>query len=441
MINIMLVAGDRTDKLATFFKMRNAFSVSVACESLSSNVTQIKDSIISVNSLLYFYQESSINIRTDMQILKDLLTSNSFFTVGEIIFIISESNTSEKAINYIKAAMSESGFTKYTIKELKGKPTFDLIYNTVLGVSKNTDFSNSYKNVYRVERNDEAKKAFVASDDTALSIEPFDFVNLNRYAEAQNTAAKVESGVYRRDTYPDSNLSTFESPVLGQLQVPNTVFTESTIIVTGKRKTGVSTWATALAASACNLDKPILLFDLTENSDIQDLLVDAQLNFKKYTIQELTKLVQLEAEIINLCTPTDKQQKVMFELFQYLYAKSSLNRYRVIIACSDHVANMLLDLVHSELAKVLYCVQPLRNDLLEIQEEMATLSEKFPTKFVLVLNKLSKLIPGTDFLSSDEIQILFPIDIAIIKSITFNDFKLDSNLITSILEVVKCKKQ
>ena len=56
MINIMLVAGDKTDKLAKFFKMRNAFSVSMACESLSSNVAQIKDSIINVNTLLYFYQ-------------------------------------------------------------------------------------------------------------------------------------------------------------------------------------------------------------------------------------------------------------------------------------------------------------------------------------------------------------------------------------------------
>lgn len=81
MINIMLVAGDKTDKLAKFFKMRNAFSVSMACESLSSNVAQIKDSIINVNTLLYFYQESSINIRTDMQILKELLSDNNFFTV------------------------------------------------------------------------------------------------------------------------------------------------------------------------------------------------------------------------------------------------------------------------------------------------------------------------------------------------------------------------
>ena len=147
MINIMLVAGDKTDKLAKFFKMRNAFSVSMACESLSSNVAQIKDSIINVNTLLYFYQESSINIRTDMQILKELLSDNNFFTVGEIIFIIAENENSDKAVNYFKAAMSESSFSKYTIKLLKGKPTFDLIYNTVLGVSKNTDFANSYNNI------------------------------------------------------------------------------------------------------------------------------------------------------------------------------------------------------------------------------------------------------------------------------------------------------
>lgn len=440
MINIMLVAGDKTDKLAKFFKMRNAFSVSMACESLSSNVAQIKDSIINVNTLLYFYQESSINIRTDMQILKELLSDNNFFTVGEIIFIIAENENSDKAVNYFKAAMSESSFSKYTIKLLKGKPTFDLIYNTVLGVSKNTDFANSYKNIYRVERNDEAKRAFVATDDSNLLIEPFDYSNLNKYMEAQHTAAKVESGVYRKDLNAETNLETFNSPSLGHLKIDDNIFHESTIVVTGKRKTGVSVWATALAASALNYDKPVLLFDLTENGDIWDLLSDKQLSSKAYSVKDLTKLFHLDTDVINICTPTAEQRDVLYEMFQYLYAKSSLNIYRVIIACDAKFVDTLLELVHSELAKVLYCVQPLRNDLLCIQEYVSLMSQKYANKFVLILNKLSNLMPGVSFLSESDIQNLFPFDIAIVKSITFEDFKLDGSLISSILEVVKCKK-
>ena len=68
------------------------------------------------------------------------------------------------------------------------------------------------------------------------------------------------------------------------------------------------------------------------------------------------------------------------------------------------------------------------------------MSQKYTNKFVLILNKLSNLMPGVSFLSESDIQNLFPFDIAIVKSITFEDFKLDGSLISSILEVVKCKK-
>ena len=238
----------------------------------------------------------------------------------------------------------------------------------------------------------------------------------------------------------ETNLETFNSPSLGNLKIDDNIFHESTIVVTGKRKTGVSVWATALAASALNYDKPVLLFDLTENGDIWDLLIDKQLSSKAYTVKDLTKLFHLDADVINICTPTVEQRAVLYEMFQYLYAKSSLNTYRVIIACDAKFVDTLLELVHSELAKVLYCVQPLRNDLLCIQEYVSLMSQKYTNKFVLILNKLSNLMPGVSFLSESDIQNLFPFDIAIVKSITFEDFKLDGSLISSILEVVKCKK-
>ncbi|MCM1172509.1 MAG: hypothetical protein NC393_10320 [Clostridium sp.] len=98
MINIMLIAGDKTEKLSEFLKQRGTFNIDYEFSSLMEDILEIKDSIISVDKLVYLLDEQTLNMRAEMKLLKELLTEDGFFTVREILFIITERDGTDKAV-------------------------------------------------------------------------------------------------------------------------------------------------------------------------------------------------------------------------------------------------------------------------------------------------------------------------------------------------------
>ena len=53
MINIMLIAGDKTEKLSEFLIQKGTFNLEYAFNSLSEDIHTIRDSIINVDKLVY----------------------------------------------------------------------------------------------------------------------------------------------------------------------------------------------------------------------------------------------------------------------------------------------------------------------------------------------------------------------------------------------------
>lgn len=299
MKSIMIIAGDKTEKLADFFTERGAFSVDYAYNSLSTNVVQIRDAIINVDKLLYVYQDG-INIKADMQVLKESLSNGAFFTVKEMVFVTSDDEEAVVAKKYFSAVIESTGFSNYEIKTIAGRLTFAGIYDTVLGISVDANVKNTFKTVYRVERGDKAKKAFVPADDSNLLIEPFDDSNQLELEKRKTNIINTESGIPRKDQSSGTNIETYFNPVLNPMSLDNSVFSKNTIIVSGDRKSGVSVWSAALAVSASKLDKPVMLFDFTDNSDISELLSDNFIEFKSYRMQELLHSFSLYNRI-NVC--------------------------------------------------------------------------------------------------------------------------------------------
>ena len=100
MVKLIVVAGSSCQKLAEFFKKRGTFEIVAVYDNLMNNVNQIQNKVIVADKLLYLYndaEESSMNIKGDMQILNNLLTKDSFFKPGEIVFMTSTSPLAKQA--------------------------------------------------------------------------------------------------------------------------------------------------------------------------------------------------------------------------------------------------------------------------------------------------------------------------------------------------------
>ena len=107
MIKLIVVAGSTSQKLAEFFANRGTFEIVAVYDNLANNVNQIQNKVIISDKLLYLYndsEETNMNIKSDMQILGNLLSNDSFFKPGEIVFMTTASAQAKLAIKFFEAS-------------------------------------------------------------------------------------------------------------------------------------------------------------------------------------------------------------------------------------------------------------------------------------------------------------------------------------------------
>ena len=421
MINVMLVAGDNTPKLAEFLVQRGTFSLDFSYRSLTEEVMHVKDSIINVDKLIYLLDDQQINIRTEMQLLKELLTSEGFFTVREIIFIVTENTEADKAIRYFNAVMVDSNYTNFTVHKTKAKVSFAEIYDYV-------------KDVYRVERNSDSTVAYMPADDVSLKVEPFSYDSVNMFEEAKANSKRTESGILHKDEAPDSNIEQFDNPNLGSLDVIGTKNQQEIIVVSGDRKTGVSTWACAVAQSAVSAGKTVTLFDFTDNGDISNLLKANNLEFCYVRMLEMLRNYQHVEDAINLVVVhNEAEQSVRVEFLQHLFIKRNTLSEVCIIALPEYLLETIAQILHNEKVKLLYCINPIFSDIAVKHTLIEKCAKQLRT--FLVLNTTCKLLSNMTYVSKDDILMLLPYEIQIIQAIDFSSLDLDSSLFISLQEV------
>ena len=431
MINLMIVAGDKTEQLAKFMKERGTFSVNYAYESLGLNLGQIKDSIIIADQLLYLYQEGIIDIRVDMQVLKDLLTKNGFFTVKEIVFVVPECASAKKAINYFNTVMQSSGFTKYSIREVTEKPSFNDIYDSIVGMSQVQDFPNTYNNIYRVERGVESKVAYEEQDDLELSVEPFNYNNLKAYEAAKLTAIRTESGVVHYDEH-NGNIEKFNEPVLGALDIKSVLSETESFLVTGLTKSGISVWTSALAISTMRTGRPVTIIDFTDNRDIKVLLEQQGVAFNETTMLSMTKLYRPKTGVINICTiRNERENSVKREFLQNLYNSNKMEKGYVFIAVNNRLCIDVANILCNDLTKTFFCMNSIESDVLSVQSDLAEYAEK--RQITLILNDRVKMMDGSTTLDAQQVKKLLPFEIPVVQPINFESLDIDSSLFNALI--------
>lgn len=434
MINIMLIAGDKTEKLSEFLIQKGTFNLEYAFNSLSEDIHTIRDSIINVDKLVYLFDKQNINIRTEMQLLKELLNDEGFFTVREILFIVTDTNESDKAIRYFKAVMSESAFVNYNINKTSEKVSFADVFDFIIGLTQAENYSNTFKDVYRVERNSDSTVAYVGDYDEGLSVEPFSYEKLSLYENAKDTFRRTESGIYRKDINSGINLETFENPDLGDLQIVNSINKIETIIVSGDRKTGVSTWASALAISAVASNKQVSLIDFTDNSDIMDTLDVNKIIYKQVSMLDMLHKYKYDENCINLVSAfSPEEQEVRTEFLQHVYTNRNSLAPIVIIAIPERLFEITYAILVNEVTRILYCINPIYSDVITKQPLISSYAND--EKFFLVLNKRIELLGGFSYLETDELKNILSDDLKFIQPIDFPNLNLDDSLFNSFMGV------
>ncbi len=434
MINVMLIAGDKTEKLSKFLQQKGTFDIEYAYRSLTEEIVSIKDNIVNVDKLVYLLDNQILNIRTEMQLLKELLTTEGFFTAREIIFIVTENVDTDKAIKYFKTVMIESDFQNYSINKTKNKVSFADVFDYIIGITHSDNYKNTFKEVYRVERHSDSDVAYIAQDDSDMLIEPFSYDRLKSYEAAKENSRRTESGILHKDIDTGINVSTAPNVDLGDLQVVDSVKRIETIIVTGERKTGISTWASALAISAIAAGKTVTLIDFTDNFDIADLLEDNNQMFYPVRILEMLHNYKYVENSINLVsTFNEQEQQIRTEFLQHVFTNRNSLAPVCIIAIPEKLFETVQAILVQDISRILYCINPIFHDVIAKQSCLAHYSKL--RDFFIVLNDRITLMDSTTIITKEELEGLLPFGLPIIQSINFDNLNIDASLFKSLMEI------
>lgn len=447
MIKLAVIAGNQTASLVQHLNKGGAFSVDFSFNSLEGSQSKIKTAIINVDKLLYVYIPSDVNIRNEMSILQELLTSDTFFTTSEILFLQKQSDVAKQAEDYFNSVMKECNRinkktnkvkdpVNYSIQTLETNLTFTSISNYLLGTLHNDDVHNTITEFYRKEKDNDAVSAYSPKNTSKHKVEPFDFIRIENFNAEKQVAEKLDSGV-KRETSDSDVIDILDNPYFGKLDEEALYEGTNVFLLSGGNKTGKTTWAMALAASAFQAGTKTLLIDLTRNQhlDIQFDAVHIPYNYLTYL-----ELIRLSGNLdgnLTICTATTKEeQKVSKEFMQLLFA-SAIERFKV------HNVIILIEAIDFEhyykslksvIAKVFYCAHPIIDDLQLITDRLNEISKDTDT--TLILNKnVMEFSNGTLYDPDDKIKRLFSSDLKVVAPINFTTFNIDSSIYKTLMEV------
>lgn len=433
MIKLLIVSSLRSKELGDFLTERGTFDVEGCYTSLSADSALIQNQIIKVDKTLYLYQldedgNSNVNIRSDMQVLQELLKNNSFFNPGEIIFMTQNSLQCSQAERYFTTVMNSCGYEDYSIKKIDGQLSFSEIYSSLMGISINANFKNSYKPLYRVERNSDSSTAYEAQDDSNLSLEPFNFDAIKSYENRKGLAVKTASTIPFKDVPTERD--SFSNPDFSQLQIEEQN-KNNVCVLTGKSKSGLTTWTMALAVSAVAEGKSVLVLDYTSNSDVQPGLKNAEVEYSTVTMKEMLRKNNEYKEGITVCTiRNDREEKIKVNFLQR-YLRLSVSEYDVVlIPTAPDVFEAVHTLAKEYLNKTLFTVVPRRSDVRELQKYIHCVKNE---DVMVLLDECVNLMHD-NYISQQEVKkLLVFFEPRVVGSMVFKNFNLKGTLYNKIL--------
>lgn len=438
MIRLLVVSNLRCKELSEFLERRGTFEVAACLQSLALGLADIQNRIIDVDKMLYLYQldsddDSSINIRSDMEMLSSLLRNGSFFSPGEIVFMIQNSTKPEylQAERYFMSVMETTGYSDYSVKKIDGTISFSAVYDSMMGITVNASFKNSYNVLWRAERNSDSDIAYEAQDDHDLLLEPFTFENVERYFNQKSIVAKTGSSVEFKDGY-NYEKNKFSDPDFGKFRVDSILAGPSINIISGKSKSGLSIWACALAASAKFAGKNVFIIDYTSNSDISETFRQFGIQHDNVSMKEFLSGKENSGSLISVCAPhNDREDTVKVNFLQRTLRMFSNKSYNVVIvAVCIEMFPQVISLTNRKMDNTFLTVIPRHSDVVELQRYANILEN---CRVSVILNK-SLAFDNDNYISPAEVKnILALYNPRIVGSVVFENLNIKDNLFNGLI--------
>lgn len=431
MDKILVISNVRCSELGKFIEQRGTFKVAGCYNSLSENVVDIQNRIFEVAKTIYLYQpeEGATNIRADMQVLQTMIKGNSFFKPGEIVFMTRTSPQCRQAERYFVSVMDECRKQDYSIKRMDGAISFSDVYDNLMGISASDDFKNTYKTYYRAERNSESSVVYEGQDDSDLIIEPYSFANLNDYNKQKELLVNMSSSVLYKDDDVDG-IKQYARPNLGQLKVRDVFGCGKVVLMSGKPKSGLSTWAAAISVSSTKDGNSTLVLDFTSNSDVGHHLREAGIDFHDCPMKDILQN-RAQPDGLNICTYLNEREfAVRLNFLKNIFSHGIL-RYDVVLIPVDYRDfERVLKLLGNETDKIFLTVVPRYSDVLELLD-YAELVEGM--KVVAFMNES---IRGSSegMVGQEEVkEILGVLHAKVVKNCWFTSLNIGTNLSRALL--------
>lgn len=430
MIKLIVVAGSSSDALAKFFEKRGTFEIVAAYDTLTDNVDQIQNKVVIADRLLYLYNdrdETGMNIKSDMQILSNLLKNDSFFKPGEIVFMTSASDQAKLATKFFVTVMKDNDKSDYSIKTIADTMSFVAIYNLLMGTSGSTDFKNSYTTLYKVERNAEDNIEYPPADDRDLLIEPFGMDSVIAYADKQKAVKKADTGTIYTDS-ADTELIKNESIQIDQLPLKSILSKTKYILISGLHKSGKSMWAAQLAISAANCNLSTCVIDFTENSDIKDLLVRSNIKIDEVSFLQMLRKQTKEKELTYVTSSNKQEAEVSLDFIQVLLNQKIAIFDAVFIVCEPEAIGSLAKLFIEGLDIVM-----VSNSIIS---DIGMTMDNIPVscadvKQTIILNKMIPDSSG-EFMEATDVRTVIPAEIRVVKDKHFTNFNTKGKLFSAL---------
>lgn len=434
MIRLMVVAGDRVDNLVDFFSKQGTFEVECAYNNLTDNIDDIHSKIIRVDKMLYIYPVSEdntpvIDIKSDMQLLRNLLQSDGFFRPGEIIFLANNSEVANSAVKYFQTVLQDCNYQNYSIKLLDSVLTFPTIYNAIMGVSATQNFDNSYKILYRVERNAESTLAYKQSNDKSLSIEPFSNENLLNYEAQKELYNKLDSGNLLVDA-ADEETKSIKSPDFNRITYNDRALRKKILLVSGNAKSGKSTWSTILSISAFSDNNRVLVLDFTANGKVSMNLSKCNKPISFTSLKDfLLAKIDFTAEFV-VCKPANvSEESVCSEFLQNILFTSKYT-FDVVIVVIDNTDFVEISRQIGDIVDVgIYTTIPMTTDVMRAIDAVQTAELR---KNFIILDECVKTIAENAFMNAEEVKTLVADTALVIKHCDFGKYDVGPSIFRSL---------
>lgn len=441
MINLIVIAGVQTEELSEHLEVNCSFKVVFKAGSLIGAKETIQNSIIKADKLLYVYQKDQMNIRRDMAFLRELFLSDSFFEVKEVLFIQKEDIDSEQAENYFINIMQEVTTVKtedrkyrntieYSYKTVSSVLTFQSISEILLGVTQSAIVKNTISKFYRYEKGNSAKEVYIADEKHGAYIEPFNFdslINHNRERQNMDTIQSVEI-----QSKPEDSWKQFSKIQLEGIDVTDNKICNNITVITGESKTGKSSLATSIMSSMAQDSLKTLLIDFTENQDCIDIIQELGNSVQHKSIQELilsNETSSIPVEFVNF--ESNELYSVRLDIL-VLFLKKQLSLYEnIIIVVELKDLDEVLYITHENLNRLLFCMFPLKRDILKFKDKLIMLTED--VEILAVLSERMILNSYSSYLSPEEVKNLLGNKIKIVKPLSLDDLKVTNGLHLALL--------